>query len=220
MLHALCNRLLFHLLERPLLPAELRRGVEAGLLHVSDIPSDYYGFVYRLIETLQPAWLVHTGDLADEIKLELDSSRLPEYRKRVRRFLAGLERLRHRRKSALTGIYLVPGNHDSLPCLQELLSGRKEITITAAGSLLSLGGASFRVSHLLPERPQAADFLLYGHNFDQPADGSCASIRMRCLNGVTAVNLVIPATGAVYNLPYPAAINRSRKLVRRLCRGF
>ncbi len=78
MLRTLGNRLLFHFLERPLLPRSLRRTGEPSLLHVSDIPSDYYRFIYRLIEKLEPAYLVHTGDLADEVKLELDRARLPE----------------------------------------------------------------------------------------------------------------------------------------------
>lgn len=72
------NRLLFDLLERPLLPHSHRRTSKPSLLHVSDIPSDYYRFVYRLIEKLEPAYLVHTGDLAEEVKLELDRSRLQE----------------------------------------------------------------------------------------------------------------------------------------------
>ena len=39
------------------------------LLHISDTPDDIYNYIFRLINILKPQFVIHTGDLADNIKL-------------------------------------------------------------------------------------------------------------------------------------------------------
>ena len=40
------------------------------ILHISDTPSTMFPYLRRAIRRLRPAWVVHTGDLVDDIKLE------------------------------------------------------------------------------------------------------------------------------------------------------
>ena len=50
------------------IPPEARR-VSCALLHVSDTPSVFYPDLARLLVAVRPRFVVHTGDLADEIKI-------------------------------------------------------------------------------------------------------------------------------------------------------
>jgi hypothetical protein len=38
------------------------------ILHISDTPSTMFPYLRRAIRRLRPAWVVHTGDLVDDIK--------------------------------------------------------------------------------------------------------------------------------------------------------
>ena len=43
--------------------------VPCPLLHVSDTPSVFYPDLARLLAAVRPRFVVHTGDLADEVKI-------------------------------------------------------------------------------------------------------------------------------------------------------
>ena len=71
-------RLLARLSGSLAIPPEAWR-VACPLLHVSDTPSVFYPDLARLLAAVRPRFVVHTGDLADEVKIRsgvLDRARL------------------------------------------------------------------------------------------------------------------------------------------------
>ncbi|MFP4643088.1 MAG: metallophosphoesterase, partial [Spirochaetales bacterium] len=133
----LAHRFFSGLSGRVYLPEALRSGIirEGGtmLVHLSDTPWEIYGFVRKLLRRLQPRYVVHTGDLVDDIKLEYDPRKRDRWETRTRQLLSILESDHSR------CVYVVPGNHDD-PGLLEALSGR--IRVVRAGTQ-EIGGRRF-----------------------------------------------------------------------------
>lgn len=57
------------LLNKPYIPAELADTKGPLLLHISDTPQEIYPYIIKFVQMLQPSYIVHTGDLVDNIKL-------------------------------------------------------------------------------------------------------------------------------------------------------
>ena len=49
------------------------------LLHISDTPSEIYPYIFKIIDILKPQYIFHTGDLADNVKLEINKDRIKGY---------------------------------------------------------------------------------------------------------------------------------------------
>jgi hypothetical protein len=57
-------------------PEDLLNDVKGPvLLHISDTPSEIYPFIFKIIDVLKPKYIIHTGDLADNVKLEINRDR-------------------------------------------------------------------------------------------------------------------------------------------------
>lgn len=97
-------------------PADLHEKELKGkkLLHISDTPSSFYGELARIIDILKPDYIVHTGDLVDDIKLELFPGSLPRYEREVNRLIKLLE------QSSAERLYLALGNHDDASTVEKL----------------------------------------------------------------------------------------------------
>ena len=78
---------------------------------MSDTPTTLYSAIQDFISTLQPEIIIHTGDLADDIKLEHNPQHLQRYSRSIKPFLEMLE------ESSARELYIVPGNHDSVDVL-------------------------------------------------------------------------------------------------------
>ena len=77
------------------------------LLHISDTPSLFFPELARLIKLLKPDYIVHTGDLVDNIKLQLYPGSIRRYEREVLSLLKILE------SSDAKAVYITLGNHDS-----------------------------------------------------------------------------------------------------------
>jgi len=166
---------------------------EGGIrvLHVSDTPESVYGFIDELIDELRPDIIIHTGDLADNIKLE----RRPELRPLYAGALRKLARILKRSGAEL---YIVPGNEDDPELMREFFGER----IVKPGAVIEIKGRRFALGH----RPEDvtgvdADFRLYGHNFKKIPGG---------LNGVIGANLVLLPSGEVHRIGYPTGTDTDR----------
>ncbi|OFB68367.1 hypothetical protein JS77_10195 [Synergistes jonesii] len=74
------------------------------VLHISDTPQTMYHYLRRALRRLKPAWIVHTGDFVDNVKLEKRPGLIDLYRKKYKVFFCdsrrrGLRRDRRHRKS-------------------------------------------------------------------------------------------------------------------------
>lgn len=184
-------------------PAELDGS--GKVLHISDTPSSIYGYLSRLLKRVNPSVVVHTGDLADDIKLELYPAEREHYRAAIRRLMNILQ-APHRR------VVLALGNHDERELLPWLSSDCK---VCDGAEGISLLGASFRVSHYaedLSEHP--AQYNLFGHAATPPSydDGE-----HHFLNGLEWMRLIDPRSGEIQLLRYPRGTDDAR-LMRKVKR--
>ncbi|MCF7935931.1 MAG: metallophosphoesterase [Synergistales bacterium] len=194
-------RLFRGLLERlqPYRRIEPRPGL---LLHISDTPSTTFRALKRIIRAIQPAWIVHTGDLVDEVKLELHPHCIEDYTPRVRKLLAILEDSR-------AGVFLVMGNHDNAATVRHL--ARRSTILTEPADLL-LGGRRLRVAHYSEDiLGREGEFNLYGHSDDLPSRVYTDRV---LLNGLEHIHVIDTDSGHISYLSYPVGTDDQRMLKR------
>ncbi len=181
-------------------PRALEEAMKTGedlILHLSDTPSYAYRSVISLVEILKPRIIIHTGDLADDIKLELYSDLAHLYKEKAVPFLRKLE------SSVAEEIYIVPGNHDLAGLLEEE-AGRSRIV--PDGTVIEVRGLKVGLAHCQEDLPDFADYNLYGHNLDCPADGNPCT-----LNGCKDINIILYPSWRIYHIPYPVGTNHERQ---------
>jgi predicted phosphodiesterase len=172
------------------------------ILHISDTPTCMYGYLARLLRRVNPSVVVHTGDLADNIKLEMYPNDAGRYRAAVKR-LVDILAAPHRRA------ILALGNHDKRDLLPPIPS---QCIICDNVMDTTLCGEKFRISHhigFILEKP--ARYNLFGHS-PEPASFTDEEDRF-FLNGIERMRLIDPEEGMTpFN--YPSGTNEAR-LIRR-----
>ncbi len=171
---------------------ELRESLDEELLmHIGDTPESVYGFLEGLIDGYQPDFIVHTGDLVDNVKLERRSDLSPLY-------LSGLRRLAKILKNSRARLFIVPGNEDDPKLLREFFGN----SVVEPGTVVEIGGRRFALGHTWKEvRSLKVDFRLYGHNFKEIPNG---------LNAVLGINFVFLPSGRVVRVDYPVGTDTMR----------
>ncbi|NBF40779.1 MAG: hypothetical protein GVY14_10225 [Spirochaetes bacterium] len=196
---------LLGLVNRPYLSSALARAKRPLIVHISDTPRMSYRFVYRVARLLRPEYLIHTGDIVDDIKLENRPGEIDAYRNVVAGFLSRLE------ATPAGAIYLVPGNHDVRAILES--SSRRAVTVPE-GARLHLAGLNISVSHHYDPTATGgladSDFYLYGHT---PSPDHHRQDNTQCLNGISTVTVIEVPSRRLHMLPYPAGTDSVRKLL-------
>ena len=164
---------------------------EALLMHIGDTPESVYGFLEGLIEENRPNFIVHTGDLVDNVKLERRPDLRPLY-------LSGLRRLAKILKNSGARLYIVPGNEDDPELLREFFGD----SVVEPGTVIEIGGKKFALGHTWKDvADREADFRLYGHNFRVIPKG---------LNAILGVNFIFLPSGRVVRVDYPVGTDTMR----------
>ena len=188
-------------LRRRRLPKELLERGEVKLMHLSDTPDNIYSFIFNLLEKVEPEYIIHTGDLVDNIKLERKPELRQRYENSLKAFLEILE-------NSDAKVYVVPGNEDDVEVLRKLA---KRTRILKPGSILEIEGLRLAVSHTPIELLDInnVDLKLYGHNF---------KIIPKGLNGLLNVNFILFPSKRIVKVKYPDGTNfeRGYKLMRGL----
>ncbi len=196
------SRLVNRLMSRPHLPRRLAETPgDRLLLHVSDTPYEIYGFLRALIRRLQPAIIVHTGDLVDDMKLEYDAQKTQRYAKRAAELIRLLE------QPPAADIFITAGNHDNPEILRSLL---QRSTILPAG-LHTIAGRKVWIDHYGDVRTARAAWDLFGHERHPPSGPTDHGLR---LNGLTHANIIDVSVARVYHVEYPMDVDRYRRLER------
>ncbi len=207
--------LLLHSLGAVHVPRLLRELPGPLLIHVSDTPSCFYPTLVRILDRLRPAWLVISGDLADEVKLELNPALAPRYAARLSALHELLAPRLAREPRGLPGLgtrlVLAVGNHDDGQLVERLFP---EALVVRGAARFQAGGCACAVSHWahLAEKSDA-EYLFYGHDLARLSgrDGR----RVYC-NGIQWINVLDLGSGCTYRLPYPAGIDAERLLRRKI----
>lgn len=169
------------------------------LLHISDTPSQFYPELKRILRDLEPDYIIHTGDLADNIKIGLYQSSFHRYKHEVRILLKILQESKARK------IVLSLGNHDDYDFVRKH-SGR--LMVFEGPGKLEFEGVKVAFSHYysdLKELP--ADIRLYGHDLDSVDDDKATE---RDLNGIVSMSLIDLITLDVKRIEYPFGTDNSR----------
>lgn len=170
----------------------IRQRPYVRLLHISDTPRSFFPALSKLIKQLNPDYIVHTGDLVDNIKLALYPGSIYRYERDVKLLLTLLE------SSGAKQIYIATGNHDSFETLTRL-AVRAEIFQT--GGLVTLCGNRIAINHY-PQLALAedADIYLFGHDLTETTRVDQGKV---LLNGISDINLIELESKEFYHFPYP-----------------
>jgi len=169
---------------------------KGGILHISDTPRQIYGWLKLLIELTEPAYIVHTGDIADDIKLENARQRL------IRAYEEAIKAFSRIIKEHTNKLYVIVGNHDDEGILKKYLP---YATIINTPSCLEIGSYKIFLSHEPTFPSTHCDFIMFGHK-------PCLSDKENFyLNGLLNIH-VISGNGKILKIPYPKGTNKYRKL--------
>lgn len=136
------------------LPEGFRRGGRY-MLHIGDTYSVNYPYYRKLIELVKPEIILHTGDMAEEVKV----GRIPET---AYEYLVKLEVLLGiLRDSGAKRILLAPGNND-MP--DEIERRMPSAEILKKDTVLSIDDRSYQIGHNGAKLKKEADYTLYGHS--------------------------------------------------------
>lgn len=155
------------------------------IVHISDTPSMIYGGIISIIKKIMPDYIIHTGDIVDEVKLELMPQLLERYKIRANDFIRVLG------QCAGEKLVIVPGNHDKV----EELKLSEKIEICNEGEKISIGSITIGLSHDFKKLPEECDLYMFGHN---KAKGN-----EEYLNGIDYINIVNIDSKKVIRLLYP-----------------
>lgn len=190
---------LFYSLGSVYLSRTLLDNPQGKILHISDTPAVFFNQLQKIISRIQPEYIIHTGDLVDNIKLSLSSSRKDEYDKRVGQLIEIME------SSSAKGIHITMGNHDNKNIILKHL---KRTILHERSALITIQNTQLKISHYSKDVITApAPFNLFGHDItieSQIINGKVF------LNGIQNINIITLNTKELFSLPYPIGTNESR----------
>jgi len=192
---------LFHYISGQIYIPEKLKNASKIIVHISDTPSQVYPSIIKLTSILKPDILVHTGDIVDDVKLEMVPDQLPCYLDKANSFLAALSQ--HVKES----IILVPGNHDRV----EMLDLCSNIKVFQEGAETKVHGITLGLSHKFENLPQSCDYYLYGHDktsFDSK----------NYMNGIEFISIIDINSLDMTKLHYPSGTDNYR--LRRIKIGI
>lgn len=193
------RRILNSILGRVHIEQELTDSNRLSLLHISDTPSSLYPEIKRVIKVLKPDYIVHSGDIADDIKLHMHPSYLNRYKHEAKKMLRILN------SSSAKGLYLSLGNHDDLEFVKKH-AGR--IDVIEDKKLLEIDNKSFAICHYSDHLTDVdADIYLYGHDLSIESQSIGEKVY---LNGISAIHLIDVATLDVVKIDYPIGTDNQR----------
>lgn len=125
------------------------------VLHLGDHDSSDYGYCKMLIEGIKPDVIIHTGDLADEIKAGRIEQVRPYWRAAVKELVKMME-------DSGARVIIVPGNNDVEEMLREMCTSAE---VVARNTVLNFSGKRVLLCHELNRMDESAeaDIFLYGH---------------------------------------------------------
>ncbi len=189
---------IYNVIGKLYIPPELSGPTEKRLLHISDTPACFYPDIKMLIDRLKPDYIVHTGDLVDNIKLALYPTSIYEHEKWIKRLAAMLE-------ASGAEIVLAMGNHDNFGIASKHFTRSR---IIKEAETVEIENLSFRISHM----PQGvldnpAEYNLFGH--DLTLKSGCINEK-QYFNGISYINIIGLESGECTTLRYPPGIDDAR----------
>ncbi|MBF8983960.1 metallophosphoesterase [Lutibacter sp. B2] len=181
------------------IPEEILASNEKILVHISDTPVNFFSALNTLLKKITPAYIIHTGDMVDNIKLEMYPYRVDEYSKHVHTLIKILE------NSSARKIYLALGNHDSKTIVESYIN--KSILVEGIQHI-QIEGIPINISHYSSEIVKSpAKYNFFGHDLSLKSKISHEQIY---LNGLLGIHIILLDSNKIFTLPYPYGTDDSR----------
>lgn len=181
------------------IPEYIKNRNEEIILHISDTPYSFFYTLKNLIKKLKPEYIIHTGDLVDNIKLEFSHYSLFSYTKKLKILIDILE------DSSAEEIYISLGNHDKKEALQDVSS---KIKIIEKSDNIRIGNLNLRISHFSNEIiKNSLEYNLFGHDLSMKSKIDNGKVY---LNGIESINIISINSGDITKLPYPFGLDDDR----------
>ncbi|MBB6217789.1 putative phosphodiesterase [Anaerosolibacter carboniphilus] len=185
-------KVLLHLTGGIYVPNELK-DKSVKVMHISDTPSMIYKDLIQLIKTVKPHVLIHTGDIADEVKLEMLPYHVQKYKARANHFLRAISPFVEDR------IIVTLGNHDCMEALHPL----PKLEVYEESTVLGVYGIRISISHYYEKLHENSEFYMYGHCRVNTKDPSY-------LDGIDSINIIKVENKEIIKLLYPAGTDNYR----------
>ena len=199
------RQMLYYLLGKTYLSPQALAKNGPRLLHISDTPSFLFPELARLIKQIKPDYIVHTGDMVDNIKLQLQPDLIRRYERTVLPLLKILD------SSDAIEVYITLGNHDNAEYVKKH-AGR--IRIFDYDGKCTIEGKSISMCHYAAGLVQHdSDFYLFGH--DLSLDSHIEGTRIY-LNGISNIHLVDLYSSTVKYFSYPWGTDDARMKRHRI----
>lgn len=186
----------YYLIGKIYLEKEAFKKTGTRILHVSDTPSQFYPELGKLIKRLDPDYIIHTGDLVDNIKLELSTVALARYHREVTILKS------HLSLPSVKGVYITLGNHDDPKFIHAHFNA---FTVIDSYDTIEISGLKIACSHYVTQLSHlSADLFLYGHDLDYENRSE------KYLNGLCAIHVIDLNPFQVHRIPYPFGVDDAR----------
>ena len=193
---------IYKVIGRIRVPKCLKERTEEVVLHISDTPYSIFPALSNLVLTLKPEYIIHTGDLVDNIKLELYPKSLNRYKMYIKNLMKIMQ------KPFVKGIYISLGNHDDIEAISEYKKIDNRITAGIEPNCIKLGDKIIQYAHYLEALKDTPNsYGLYGHDLSVKDEISENSIY---LNGIKTINIIMLKSGTIYKLQYPIGTDDAR----------
>lgn len=180
------------------IPKELKDREFEILVHISDTPNVIYGDLKYLLSEIKPEYIVHTGDLVDNIKLELYPQKIDLYKKFVKVIVKIID------DNVVNQAWLVMGNHDDSTKIKNL----PNVQIIEDLEEIEIDKRKFCISHYgLKTRQKKSDYHLFGHDLMLETQ---SYHNEQYLNGLEHIHIINLTTGEILFLKYPRGTNDYR----------
>ena len=185
-------KVLLHLTGGIYVPEELK-DMSVKIMHISDTPSMIYRDIIRLVKTVRPNVLIHTGDIADEVKLEMLPYHVQKYKARANHLLKAVSPYIKDR------MIVTLGNHDCKEALHPL----PKLEVYEGSHALDICGIMVSVSHYYDQLYEGSEYYMYGHCRVKTGDQSY-------LDGIDRINIIKVESKEVIKLLYPTGTDDYR----------
>ncbi|MZQ97791.1 MAG: hypothetical protein GT601_08935 [Acidaminobacter sp.] len=203
------KKMLWKMLGRVILDEAVLRAKGPTILHISDTPTSFYPELNRLLGILKPNCIIHTGDLADDLKLQLRPSLLRNYESALVKLMQIVN------QSAAEKVIFTLGNHDNLELVRRY-AGRAEFyedAITENFQGIRISCAHYHEAALGSSKSKRSDFYLYGHDLSLKSQ---RTNEVYFLNGIEAMHLIDLSNGEVFEIMYPGGTDSARLNRKRM----
>lgn len=195
----------YSLLGRIYIPKSLKNTEEEKLLHISDTPICFFYPLEHLLKKISPEVIIHTGDLVDDVKLEIYKNSLSKYEYHAKKIISILE------SSNAKKIYICIGNHDNINIVKKHC---KRSIIIEKFEIINVFDTTATISHFpyeIIKNPSTYNF--FGHDITLRSD----IVKNRAyFNGIKSINIITKESKKIFYLTYPITVDESRLLKRKI----